>query len=520
MQQPPVADPLLRYQRRSKPRIPSNRGDPPETLPKIPDASLNPPSPPPSPERPASPPPIQDPVAPHLELAPAPPTPAPSTPAPPTPAPAAHPATSTPPASVAAPAPIAQHVPPPTPIQRVPRVPPAPPATPSTTQPRPRKRFRKKVTGLFGDQTELKKRIEKLLIHVDTAVLYGTPDSERADDEPLLPPLPRLRAPPRPSVNLPLADAVLEKLKAVSAAGMNSAAGPTSAKPVSKEDEMCDDDDSLASFDSPAFTATAIRLVGSREKLKTLKKHMGSLSLQSNERFIEELGLGTSSDVENAKKPKNQVRKSANIVPPKLPGLDSDLESQATEDVAQFSSPVSVDRTAIPAILRRKVKRSDRGYCSADVLRARMQGTSLAEVAASPISHRRGDRRARWRGLKVGKLDYGASSEQRRSRRNRRRLEARQRVDTDSEESSSSVKVRSRNITVATETRDSTGRLDESPDTNDRLSMLLQADAELRKRDLLKKRKRDSGASGEDPPVNGAGSSRQVRPRTRKSSRY
>lgn len=378
------------------------------------------------------------------------------------------------------------------------------------------------MTGLFGNQTELKRRIEKLLLHADPAVLYGTPDSERADDEPLLPPLPRLRGPPRPSVQLPLAEGVVEKLKTVSVAGMKtSGAGSNPGEPIPKEGEKYDDDDSLASFDSPAFIATATRLVGSPEKLRTLKRFMGSLSLQSNERFIEELQLAPSPDIMEDKKPSSQGSKTSRIVPPKLPRLNSsDLDTQAGDDSSQFASPTSVDRTAIPAMLRRKVKRSDRGYCSSDVLRARLQGTSLAEVAASPIPHRRGGRRSNWPSIMVGKLDLRDGSERRRSRRHRRHLEERQRVDTDSEESSSSVHLRPRNSIVPTEARDSRGRPDESRLSNDPLSMLLQADAELQKRSLLKKRRRESGASGENRHADGAGSSRQVRPRTRRSSRY
>lgn len=208
--------------------------------------------------------------------------------------------------------------------------------------PKPRKRFRKKVSGLFGDQTELKKRMSKLLIatHTNDIVFSGN-----ITDGP------------------PLGNAIKNKgntlTRLIGADGI-----------VARLEEVTADKDSAIptkdEFDTPEFVATASRVLGSPERLQTVRKSMGRLSPRSNERFLAEMELGRTT---TRVKPEGSER--FPITPPQLPSVES---SEFDSERELLTSPVSVDRTGAPAILRRKARRLDRGYRSVDVLRARLGG--------------------------------------------------------------------------------------------------------------------------------------------------
>lgn len=299
------------------------------------------------------------------------------------------------------------------------------PAAP--TAQKPRKRFRKKVNGLFGDQTDLKKRMSKLLRDTDTSTLLRVADSTAND-------LNHFRQQPEtlPSATaiLPSADVVVQKLTEATMRDRASAVAhglrdTTERTSNALHDEAnLDPDNNFDSFDSPEFVATASRALGSPERLRAVRETMGRLSPRSNERFIEQVQLGSTPTPSREEDTDDVAMEESveKIQPPELPSVDSsELETEERE-ARLAMSPVSVERTAAPAVLRRKVRRLDRGYRSADVLRARLQGTSVAEIAASPTSRRRGETASKWRS-RIRKLvlnqdddiDRGRSTKRQRS---------------------------------------------------------------------------------------------------------
>lgn len=141
-----------------------------------------------------------------------------------------------------------------------------------------------------------------------------------------------MEPPPRPPPSLPIADGLLETLPAF----------PKAPPPTAQD------------FDLPAFVDTARRLLGSPERLQTVRRTMGRLSPRSNDRFLTELELGT---------PPSPPVRDGGLTPPPLPSVGSSEPD---------SSPVAMERTGAPAVLRRKARRLDRGYRCADVLRARL----------------------------------------------------------------------------------------------------------------------------------------------------
>lgn len=397
------------------------------------------------------------------------------------------------------------------------------PATVST--PKPRKRFRKKVNGLFGDQTDLKKRMSKLLRETDTNALLRYHESEGlaeqtqpADSQPL------------PAV-LPPADAVVRKLNEVAMRvkvekavdGVKEATEKASEDVANEADP--DPEASLDSFDSPAFVATASRVLGSPERLRAVRKSMGRLSPRSNERFIEELQLGPSSTVAKQENTEDTIMEevSEKIEPPELPSVDSsELETEDREALIAMS-PVSVERTAAPAVLRRKVRRLDRGYRSADVLRARLQGTSLAEIAASPTSHRRSDKGSRWPRTRVRKLDLDGDGM--RSRGSKRQLSERlqleeSQVETESDGLSSSdgAPLKKRRFRTDSQ-RDVQNDTDDTYNASDPLAMLVDAAAaEEQKQRSMRKRARQL-RTGERSSGNGQTPSKERRRKKKSGSR-
>lgn len=299
------------------------------------------------------------------------------------------------------------------------------PTSPTVPTPKPRKRFRKKVNGLFGDHTELKKRMNRLLLNTDSTTTRSTPrgptDSAAAPAE--RPVSPILHASPLPK--LPPAYAVVERLNAgamtnapsSSRTGIALKSSLSPSELLKDQDEKMkekllfkcdkvDDDDvkSLRSFDTPAFVATASRAVGSPERLRAISRNMGRLSPRSNARFLEEVLVGSELTPRRVK-----VTDDGKLTPPHLPSVDSsefETEKPSPPQDSKFAlSPVSVERTGAPAVLRRKVRRLDRGYRSEDVRRARLAGMPLSEIAASPTAQRRGDRPGKWPRARVRRLE-------------------------------------------------------------------------------------------------------------------
>lgn len=237
--------------------------------------------------------------------------------------------------------------------------------TPSSVT-KTRKRFRKKANGLFGDQTELKKRMSKLIIKADKPKLVQKPVSALNNLDPQ-----------RPFQFLPAAKTIIKHLTATMSPlsqFQNANCEKTAEPKDSLEFVMLDD--------------TASRSIGSLEKIDVLRNTVGKLTLLSNEQFLSILGLGRSSH--DHKKPYDKHRSHVigqRITPPFRPLPRPEGGRQQWETLDANNSPTkSADRTGLPAVLRCKTRRLDRGYRRVDVLRARFQWSTGTEATTTPSS--------------------------------------------------------------------------------------------------------------------------------------
>lgn len=238
----------------------------------------------------------------------------------------------------------------------------------------PRKRFRKKVTGLFGDQSDLQKRMQKLLRHLpddilskrpvkpvvtDTSPVYlnfGNAHNEEVPDK---------------SDSLNLAKKVVDKMgsvkKVVQAVGMTPGhiqesriiadmkeAGATHVYHVDKNQDL------------------EVSTAASAAKWKPFQRRIGRLSPRSNDLFLDELEVGTSSPTSRPK---------ASFEPPRLPSLE---DVRQNPEGSSYVSPNELYRTGTPAMLRRKVRRNERGYRGAEVLRMRMNQAVDHDSTSNP----------------------------------------------------------------------------------------------------------------------------------------
>lgn len=201
---------------------------------------------------------------------------------------------------------------------------------------RPRKRFRKKVNGLFGENTDLHKRMTKLIRTTDMSKI--TVGRDAAD-----------------------ADLLVRKRKPVGALFETESLLATLPKESSSD-----------SFDFVELTSAATKALGSPERLANVRSSIGTLDPVHNKRFLDELDLGPNEIICG----KDMEKKPASLQPPTLPPLDASSLCKA-KPVEKFPrSLISRRRTilaAIPAILRSRTRRAERGYRSKDVLRARLQ---------------------------------------------------------------------------------------------------------------------------------------------------
>lgn len=234
----------------------------------------------------------------------------------------------------------------------------------STGATKPRKRFRKKVNGLFGDQTDLKKRMDKLLRKTDASEIVFSADAADSDV------VTRHR---ESAQSLPAAKSIIDHL---------AAASPS---PQPQDTESTHAVTPTDSFDFVELTETANKMLGSPEKFANLRKIMGKLSPRSNERFLEELDLGRPS---RSLKKNELDKRPENVTPPVLPLVNEYKSDKNRADEVLALSPVSVERTGAPAVLRRKARRLDRGYRCADVLRARLRGGISREALALPLGRK------------------------------------------------------------------------------------------------------------------------------------
>lgn len=254
-----------------------------------------------------------------------------------------------------------------------------------TTGTRPRKRFRKKVSGLFGENTDLNKRMSKLIRETDISKIKIGPDA--ADADLLL----RHRQP---------ADALMDTGNLLS--------------------RLPEHPSSADSFDYKELTAAATKALGSPEKLARVRKAMGTLDPTDNETFLDALELGYDqvsddpciTEMANKDKPQDdnsnatynidcdeKLPEPSSAQPPKLAPLQlkftvgPEMEKEIVADRVVTSTtstrpaPGSPQNSAkkfferrrnilmqaIPAVLRSKTRRADRGYRSKDVVEARLK---------------------------------------------------------------------------------------------------------------------------------------------------
>lgn len=389
---------------------------------------------------------------------------------------------------------------------------------------KPRKRFRKKVNGLFGDQTDLKRRMSKLLRETDTTALLRDDESDLTQSK-----LAHQPASQPPVAVLPSPETVVRKLNEVARRGMCVPPGEiphhTTLSPshtVAKETPL-NPSTSLDSFDSPEFVATASRALGSPARLRAVLKSMGRLSPRSNERFIDELQLGLTPMASQEEEFEDAVLEdiTEKIQPPEIPSVDSsELETENRPALLSLS-PVSVERTAAPAVLRRKVRRLDRGYRSVDVLRARLQGSTLSEIAASPTSRRRGEKATRWR-TKIRRLDLGEEDDGIDSHQPKRQRSAASRVESQEESDgiySDGGPPKKRKVREESE-RDERAENEDTYNASDPLAILVDAAAaEEQKQRKFERGGKDSSSNRTEGGAVGAGQkSSKERRRKRKST--
>lgn len=221
---------------------------------------------------------------------------------------------------------------------------------------RPRKRFRKKVSGLFGENTDLKKRMVKLFQHTDLSKITLRPDAADADV------LMRQRP---PSAALMDTDSLLSSLPREGEEEHDEA---NSSKKTNRSIKAADQKPVLVT--DSELTDAARRAIGSPAKLETIRRAMGTLDPSDNRRFLDELDLddlpssfggsnsagGVGMDSDTATRP----------IPPLLPPLHDDSSSHC-----EHSTPSASRLPAVPAVLRSKTRRAERGYRSKDVVEAR-----------------------------------------------------------------------------------------------------------------------------------------------------
>jgi len=205
----------------------------------------------------------------------------------------------------------------------------------------PRKRFRKKVTGLFGDQTDLHKRMQKLLRPLSQDILVKKRNNV-TDTSPTNIELEQIRCDkPIPSSNAP-------------AMKKNGPANPDA---------------------STGGSTMSTRALASIAKWKKFSNRIGRMSPRSNELFLNEVEVCTPMNLDHR-------RSLDRPDPPTLPALGNTLSPGGR----YLSTDDEGCRTGTPAMLRRKVRRNERGYRGVDIIRIR----SSTMEGADSVNARRG----------------------------------------------------------------------------------------------------------------------------------
>ncbi|PXF46550.1 hypothetical protein BWQ96_03678 [Gracilariopsis chorda] len=193
---------------------------------------------------------------------------------------------------------------------------------------KPRKRFRKKVSSIFANNTELKKRVEKLFIdisHEELLALAAAPVQPR-----------RFAAKPD-TCPLKLPDKALKMLETI--ANSDEAAA---ARRRMKNHE--------------GFKVNASKVWG-MEKVEEVRKRISScspISVQSFEKVFDLAG-----GKENSLETSTENGSRRNVEPPKRLSVKW-FEEDARINGLKSEKPL--DRIGIPAVLRKHARRNERGY--------------------------------------------------------------------------------------------------------------------------------------------------------------
>lgn len=208
-------------------------------------------------------------------------------------------------------------------------------APPPGTRPTraPRKRFRKKVTGLFGEQSDLQKRMQKLLRPLTEDILLKKQQSY-SDTSPNV----ELDQVKMSADTLGLAKQVVDELD--------------------KRNE-----DRIKPAPDVVVSSMSARALASIAKWKKFSNRIGRMSPRSNELFLNEVEVCSPCPSETKEKDRYD--------PPSLPSLDKTLSPRTITNGAG-------SRMGTPAMLRRKVRRNERGYRGSDVLRMRSGKTGIS----------------------------------------------------------------------------------------------------------------------------------------------
>ncbi|KAI0567182.1 hypothetical protein FGB62_4g241 [Gracilaria domingensis] len=194
---------------------------------------------------------------------------------------------------------------------------------------KPRKRFRKKVSSIFADNTELKKRVERLFLDVGTEEL-----------------LTMAAAPVQPWKGTPREDTCTLQ---VSKEALDMLGTISSSKEAAESRKRMQD--------HPQFLANAAKIWG-EDGVPRVRRHISESKPISFQAFVNVLEL--TEEKENSPPPTEAKDNIGNvIVPPKRLSAQWFVEYGRKNAVKQRKP---INRFGLPAILRKNARRNERGY--------------------------------------------------------------------------------------------------------------------------------------------------------------
>lgn len=204
----------------------------------------------------------------------------------------------------------------------------------------PRKRFRRKVNGLFGEQTDLHRRMTKLLKTTSSHDVLA--DDYKAGQKHIL-----------------LSQSACSKDDGTSNKSPQRDEGIRN----KKQDDL-DLSPSPKSNLSPGHWHPNVKEeLKTPEKARLVKSKIGKLTPTAHQVFLETLKVGRSS-----LRPEKATRDEPKLAPLELPRF----EKGCCLVLPKFVPKPGVDSTGAPAVLRKNVRKRYQGYTSADILRKRM----------------------------------------------------------------------------------------------------------------------------------------------------